>query len=144
MSKILIVEDDGPFADALALTFRLEGHEVLTAYNADEAIEFGLAHRPDLVIADWMLGNNMHGGEVCQSIRAACPRVKSILMTGYSDAVSEATRLCHSTEAILEKPFHKEEIIGLVNRALSSAASSEPDPSPRSQAASFPLNDDNT
>lgn len=119
MSRILIVEDDRPFAEVLAFALRLEGHDVLVAVTADEGVRLGLASRPDLIVADWMLRSELHGGEVCQRIHAACPWVKTIIITGYADVVAQAERWCPRVQAVLEKPFHTEEIIQTVNRALS-------------------------
>ena len=76
MARILIVEDDRPFAAALASSLRRAGHDVSVAASAEEGIELGLTGRPDVVIADWMLGGNLHGGEVCRRILAACLSVK--------------------------------------------------------------------
>jgi DNA-binding NtrC family response regulator len=122
LAKILIVEDDQPFADALAFTLRLEGHEVLVAGTADEAIRLGLAQRPDVVVADWMLKNDLHGGQVCRRIHSACPQVKTIIMTGYLDAVREAGQWSEYRETVIEKPFHKKDILEVINQALSYAA----------------------
>lgn len=122
MARILIVENDQSFADALAMTLRLEGHEVLVAIGADEGVELGLTHRPDVVVADWMLKDNLHGDEVCQRIHAACPWVKGIVMTGFMDAVSGAACSSERGEALIEKPFHKEDIISAVDRALLATA----------------------
>ena len=121
MARILIVEDDRPFADALAFALRPAGHDVLVAASAEEGIEIGLTGRPDVVIADWMLGGNLHGGEVCRRIRAACPSVKTIIMTGYLDGASEVDQWPEYAETLLEKPFHQEAILEAVNRALSCA-----------------------
>jgi DNA-binding response OmpR family regulator len=119
MARILIVEDDRPFADALAFAFRLEGHEVLVAATADEGVRIGLARPPHVIVADWMLRHHRHGGDVCQWIHAACPNARTIIITGCPDAVSRAARWCESAAAVLEKPFHVEEILQAVNQALS-------------------------
>ena len=119
MAYILVVEQDRPFAEALAWTLRSEGHDVCVAEGAKEAIQLGLTHYPDVVIADWTLHGDMHGGKVCRRIRAACPPVKTIIMTGYPGAASEARRWCEHVEAVVEKPFHKEKIVEIVNQALS-------------------------
>ena len=37
--KILVVDDDRDNADSLAELFELEGHDVATAYNGQEAID---------------------------------------------------------------------------------------------------------
>ncbi len=119
MARILIVEDNRSFVEALAFTLQLEGHEVWSAVSADEGIQSGLAHRPDVVIADWMLGSEVHGGEVCRRIRSACPLVKSIIMTGYVDLVPQGGAGLDPGEAVIEKPFRKEAIVAAVNRVLS-------------------------
>ena len=40
-------------------------------------------------------------------------------MTGYLDVVPEVGRWSEYAETLIEKPFHKEEILEAVNRALS-------------------------
>jgi DNA-binding response OmpR family regulator len=122
MARILIVEDDWPFADALACALRPAGHEVLVAASAEEGIHCGLTHCPDVVIADWMLGSDLHGGEVCRRIRTACPSVKTIIMTAYLHGASEVERWSEYAETLLEKPFHQEAILEAVNRALPCSA----------------------
>jgi two-component system, chemotaxis family, CheB/CheR fusion protein len=113
MARILIVEDDRPFADALTLALRPEGHEIAVALTAEQGIKLGLSRPPDVVIADWKLGGELHGGEVCRRLRAACPRLRAIVVTGYPDTVSE------EVETLLLKPFHKEAILEAVARELS-------------------------
>lgn len=127
MCQILIVEDDRPFADALSRMLRLEGYDVLTAASAEQGIRLGVAHCPNVVVADWMLTDDVHGGEVCRRIHAASPSVRCIIVTGYLDAVSEASRECEYMEAIVAKPFHKEEIVGLIQKALGGPAIPEPE-----------------
>lgn len=126
MARVLIVEDDRPFADALAFAFRLEGYEVLEATTADEGVRLGLAFHPDIIIADWMLRSDVHGGEVCRQIYAACPLVKAIIITGCSEIVPQAAGCCPCVTAVVEKPFHTEEIIQAVNRALSGIKDPKP------------------
>jgi DNA-binding response OmpR family regulator len=118
MTRILIIEDDQPFADTLAFALRLEGYDVSVALSAEEGIDVGLARRPDVVIADWMLGGDMHGGEVCRRIQTIWPSARTILTTGYLESVSEIGRWSDFADTFIEKPFHKEAILDAVNRAL--------------------------
>ena len=119
MTRILIVEDNRSFADALACALEVEGYDVLVADNAADGIQLGLSQCPDVVISDWMLRNEVHGGEVCRRIRVACREVKIIIITGHQEFVSKARRYCERVEAVIEKPFHKEEILSVVRHALS-------------------------
>lgn len=119
MAQILVVEDDWPFADALASTLRLDGHSVLIAVTAYEGVKLGIAHCPDVVIADWMLKHQLNGGDVCERIRNAWPNVRTIIITGYPGVVPQVGRWSKRTETIIEKPFHKERILKAVDQALS-------------------------
>jgi two-component system, OmpR family, response regulator len=118
MARILIVENNPFFADVLAWTLGLEKHDVAVANAATEGIRLGLASRPDLVVAAWSLRGDMHGGEVCRRIRAASPGTKAVIITGRNELVSQAREYCQSAVAVLVKPFHREDILAAVRRAL--------------------------
>ena len=122
MAQILVVEDDRSFAEALACAIRLDGHEVTVARNAEEGVEAGLTLHPDVMIADWELGSDLHGGNVCGLVKAASPSTKTILMTGYLNEVAEIRNWSAFAETLLEKPFHKETILGAIHRAISENA----------------------
>jgi DNA-binding NtrC family response regulator len=115
---ILIVEDDQPFAVTLAMILQLEGHTVLVANNALEGVRVGIARRPDIVIADWMLGGDLDGGDVCREILMVSRRTKTIIITGYLNITPEIGRWSEYGVEIIEKPFHKEELLGAVERAF--------------------------
>jgi two-component system, OmpR family, response regulator RegX3 len=124
MIRVLIVEDSQPFADALAFVLRLEGCEVSVALGAEEGLRAGLAHRPDVVIADWMLRSRLHGGQVCRQIQAAWSGVRSILITGYLKRVPEILLWSDGVGTVLEKPFHTEEILEAIGLTMSCTTSS--------------------
>jgi len=125
MARILIVEDDRPFADALACILELEGYEVLTANSAEHGVRLGVENIPDLIIADWMLKSEMHGGEVCRRIHDVRPGAKTIMMTGHQEHIFQAARYCKGVEAVIVKPFHKKEILDAVRLALSEGMAAE-------------------
>jgi DNA-binding response OmpR family regulator len=114
----LIVEDDRPFADALAGILGLEGYDVLTANSAKDGVQLGLENFPDVIIADWMLKSEMNGGEVCRRIHDVCPGIKTIMMTGHQEHVFQAAQCCKKVEEVIVKPFHSKEILDAVRMAL--------------------------
>jgi DNA-binding NtrC family response regulator len=118
MGQILIVEDDPSFAEALAFTLGAEGHEVLVAADAERAAALAAACRPDVIVADWSLGNGPHGGDACRQVHRICPRSKAIIITGHQDVASQVSRSCRCVETVLLKPFHMEQIIAAVRRVL--------------------------
>lgn len=116
MARVLIVEDDRFFANVLARTLGLDGHEVTVANSACEGVWRGLTHRPDVVVAAWWLKGKMHGGEVCRRIRDVWPYTRNIIVTGHPECVAEAGRYQDCVETVLLKPFHKNDILEAVRR----------------------------
>jgi two-component system cell cycle sensor histidine kinase/response regulator CckA len=54
-ATILVVDDEEPLRDFLALLLQDLGHRVLQAINGREALELARAEHPDLVISDVMM-----------------------------------------------------------------------------------------
>jgi CheY-like chemotaxis protein len=50
--RILVVDDNRPWADALAGLLRLDGHTVNAAYDGSEAIEAAVKFLPEVVMLD--------------------------------------------------------------------------------------------
>ncbi len=126
MARILIIEMNPSFADVLACTLRVEKHDVAVANTAAEGIRLGVADRPDVVVAAWVLRGDVHGGEVCRRIHAASPCTKDVIITGRDEFVSCAKRYCRSAVAVLAKPFHRDDLLGAVRKALRSDAAIPP------------------
>jgi DNA-binding response OmpR family regulator len=118
VARILIVENNPFFADVLADTLGLEEYDVTVANNAGEGVRLGLAAHPDVVIAAWSLRSGISGGEVCQRIRAVWPGTKVVIVAGCPEFVLQAKTYCGGAAAVLAKPFHREELLRAVRRAL--------------------------
>ena len=52
MSKILVVDDLRDSADSLALLFDAMGHQTMTSYDGQQAVEAAQAFAPDIVFLD--------------------------------------------------------------------------------------------
>jgi DNA-binding NtrC family response regulator len=126
MARILIVESDRFFAQALAGTLGLAGHEVSVAEGAVEGLHRGSLEPPDVVIAAWRLGSVMHGGEVCRQIHAVWPSAKPMVTPPHQEHVLEAAQFCRCIEPVLVKPFHKNDITEAVRRALADTTAPAP------------------
>ena len=72
MSRILVVEDEPSFSDALSFMLRKEGFDVQVANDGLAAVEVFEQHGADLVLLDIMLPG-MSGTEVCSTIRRTSP-----------------------------------------------------------------------
>lgn len=90
-SRILLVEDDPEQGRLFAAVLAMDGHEIITAGTAEEAIT-RLAQEPfALAIIDWDLPGMM-GDDLILLMKADYPGVKTLLFSNHNDVnqVAEA------------------------------------------------------
>ncbi|MGH2520924.1 MAG: response regulator transcription factor [Anaerolineales bacterium] len=125
MTTILIVDDDRKITDMLRRTLAYEGYRVDTAADGHEALVKAQAHRPDLVVLDWLMPG-LDGIEVAKRIRAADDAL--VLMLTARDAVEDrVTGLDSGADDYLVKPFTPAELLARIRALLrrSEASSKE-------------------
>ena len=119
---ILVVDDDFATRDSLADIIRLEGFEVDTVANGEDALQLLENQRYDVILLD-ILMTGMDGMEVLHKIAereadlAALPGV--IMLTGHGSMQSAIDALRYGADDYLLKPSTSEEIIASVNRSIS-------------------------
>ena len=55
MANILVVEDERVIARLLKDTLQVEGYQVVTVLNGEDAVQFALRETPHLIVLDMML-----------------------------------------------------------------------------------------
>jgi len=136
MATIVIVGEE-IINHRLATLLGDHGHRVLEAADSAQALEIVRAEKPDLVLADILIGN-MDGGRLVQSLRAeagwAQPRLV-FLAAAYMETEARAlARACGVSELIV-KPAEPEALLALINAALSGPPPQTGKPSPELTAA---------
>ena len=118
MATVLIVEDEDVLRETLSSFLTRQGHDVIAAASGYEALEVGFDASPDVLVADWMLKNHIHGLHVSAVFRALHPRLNTVLITGFPsrDLLEESDR-CGITR-LLEKPFDLRDLDEAVSSAL--------------------------
>jgi len=116
MSKILIIEDETPLAEALAHNIREEGHEVIIASDGLMGLDAARKEKPDLIILDLMLPK-MDGIEVCRLIRRDSD-VPIIMLTAKSREIDKVVGLEVGADDYITKPFGMLEMIARIRSAL--------------------------
>lgn len=117
MARILVVDDEEAYRRQLTIALTGEGHEVRVAASGREGIDVGTRFRPDLLLTDWMLRDDIHGLHVAHVLHAVLPEIRAFLMTGFL-----SDHLRHQADrarvmGIIEKPFTLESIHCLVRDA---------------------------
>jgi DNA-binding response OmpR family regulator len=115
--RILIVEDSTPLAEALERTLALEGHHVLLATRAQEALARAKHEPPDLVVLDLGLPDR-DGYHVLRELRGRgeeCPVLILSARSLESDKV-EGFRL--GADDYVTKPFGALELMARISALL--------------------------
>ena len=116
MQRILIVEDEAPIAETLAVNLKAEGYRVTTAADGIAAIDLAYSERPDLIILDLMLPG-MDGLEVCKALRKRTD-VPILMLTAKAREVDKVIGLEVGADDYITKPFGMLELIARVRAAL--------------------------
>ena len=116
MTKILIVEDESSFSDALEFLLKKEGFDITVAINGQEAIDKFESEKPGLVLLDLMIPV-ISGTEVCRLIRAQS-QTPIIMVTAKDSEVDKVVGLELGADDYVTKPFSPKELVARVKALL--------------------------
>src|SRR5205823_3454653 len=130
MARILIVDDEPACSKSLAALLAQDGHQVRAATRGHEAVDLGIAFRPDILIADWLLPDRLNGAAIAQRIRTSVPAVEVIFVTGL--VADDIARLAAASGlervTVMEKPCDIDAILQVVRSAVARASTSAATP----------------
>lgn len=116
MTRVLVVEDEDSFSDALSFMLRKEGYEVFVAADGNAALTEFDKHGPDLVLLDLMLPG-ISGTEVCRTIRGKSS-VPIIMVTAKDGEVDKVVGLELGADDYVTKPFSSRELLARIRAVL--------------------------
>jgi two-component system response regulator RegX3 len=116
MTKILVVEDEASFSEALSYVLGKEGFEVSVADTGDGAIAAFDKTGADLVLLDLMLPG-LSGTEVCKQLRARSD-VPIIMLTAKDTEVDKVVGLELGADDYIVKPYSKAELVARIKAVL--------------------------
>ena len=115
---VLVVEDERSIASLVAEVVDMAGHQAVVAWNGQEGLERASERWPALVVTDLMMPL-LDGAGMARAMRtAAAVRGQAmppiILMTASHPSFAEQV----GADALLQKPFHLEDLEDLLHRFL--------------------------
>ena len=116
MARILIVEDEESFSDALSYSLRKEGYEVAVANTGDRGLAVFQVHGADLVLIDLMLPG-MSGTDVCREVRKTSS-VPVIMLTAKDDEFDKVLGLELGADDYVTKPYSSRELLARIKAVL--------------------------
>ncbi|WP_084964195.1 response regulator transcription factor [Thermoactinospora rubra] len=116
MTRVLVVEDEESFSDALSYMLRKEGFEVSVAASGPEALEIFDRSGADMVLLDLMLPG-LPGTEVCRSLRQRS-KVPVIMLTAKDSEIDKVVGLELGADDYVTKPFSSRELVARIRAVL--------------------------
>ena len=116
MTKILVVEDERSFSEALVFLLQKEGFEVSVADDGSRAVAEFDRTGADLVLLDLMLPG-LSGTEVCRQIRTRSS-VPIIMLTAKDSEIDKVVGLELGADDYVTKPYSSRELIARIRAVL--------------------------
>ena len=102
--RILAVEDEPNIREILGIYLSENGHKVEVAADGDEALSKFKRNRFDLLLTDYAMPN-MNGDRLAAAVRAADPKIRVALLTGFGSQLPQGAPLRLEVDTIIPKPF---------------------------------------
>ncbi|MBI1350947.1 MAG: response regulator [Actinomycetales bacterium] len=116
MTRIMVVEDEESFSEALSFMLKREGYEVEVAADGAAALDMFDQRGADLILLDLMLPE-VPGLEVCRQIRAKST-VPIIMLTAKDGEIDKVVGLEIGADDYVTKPFSSRELLARVRSVL--------------------------
>jgi two-component system, OmpR family, response regulator RegX3 len=121
VARVLVVEDEESFSDALSYMLRKEGFEVAVAATGTGAMTEFDRNGADIVLLDLMLPE-MSGTEVCRQLRQKS-HVPIIMVTARDSEIDKVVGLEIGADDYVTKPYSPRELVARVRAVLRRNAS---------------------
>ena len=115
-TTILTADDDPQLLRLVSRNLQLDGYDVLTAADGQQALELIEARSPDLVLLDVMMPR-LDGFSVCQRVREFSS-VPIIILTARGNDQDKIRGLDLGADDYLTKPFSVDELLARVRAVL--------------------------
>lgn len=122
-ATVLLVDDDEAVCTVVAEMLEPRGFRVLSATSSEQALEVAAHYHGgvDLLLVDATL-RGLPTPQLVERLQRDRPELAVVVMSGYLDGVLLARGIVGRETPFLSKPFHADELLALVDGALSAAA----------------------
>jgi two-component system response regulator RegX3 len=125
MTRVLVIEDEESFRDALKFMLSREGFDVILAPNGAEGMKLFDSMNPDLVLLDLMLPE-VSGTDVCKYIRTKS-NTPVIMLTAKDTEIDKVVGLELGADDYVTKPFSTRELLARIKAVLRRGGEMESD-----------------
>jgi DNA-binding response OmpR family regulator len=117
--KILVVDDEVYIVHILDFSLGMEGYEVVTALDGEEALAKAIEHKPDLIVLDIMMPK-MDGYEACRQLKSGeeTRHIPVILLSAKGRNVDQKQGFEVGADDYITKPFSPRKLVDRINAIL--------------------------
>jgi len=119
--KILAVDDEPNILMSIEFILEMEGYEVFTARDGEEALDVAERARPDLILLDINMPRK-DGYEVCRILRERpyMAGTKVIMLTAKGQTLEKKKGLEVGADEYVTKPFSAEDLLEKIRTMIES------------------------
>jgi len=117
--RILVVDDEIYIVHILDFSLGMEGYEVVTALDGEQALQKAQETKPDLIVLDIMMPK-MDGYETCKALKANpdTKHIPVILLSAKGRNIDQQTGYDVGAEDYITKPFSPRKLVDRINSLL--------------------------
>jgi len=117
--KILVVDDEIYIVHILDFSLAMEGYEVLTALDGEQALEKARSEQPDLIVLDIMMPK-LDGYETCRMLKGddITREIPVILLSAKGRNVDQKIGFEVGADDYITKPFSPRKLVERINAIL--------------------------
>jgi CheY-like chemotaxis protein len=121
--KILVIDDDADFRDAMSNLLTSRGYEVLTAENGQMGFASAAQNKPDLILLDVMMTHRTEGFDLAQKFKTnvSTQNIPVVILTGICKDTNvlfkyEPDEVWLPVKEVLEKPVKPEKLLKTIEK----------------------------
>ncbi|MGQ7244920.1 phosphate regulon transcriptional regulator PhoB [Salinicola sp. V024] len=116
---VLIVDDEAPIREMIAIALEMADYRVLEADNAQTGHAMALDQKPDLILLDWMMPGTS-GIELARRLKReeATAEMPIILLTAKGEEDNKVQGLEAGADDYITKPFSPRELVARLKAVL--------------------------
>ena len=116
---ILIVDDEAPIREMIAVALEMAGYDCLEAANSQDALAIIVDRQPDLLLLDWMLPGST-GIELARRLKrdALTAEIPIIMLTAKGEEDNKIQGLEVGADDYITKPFSPRELVARLKAVM--------------------------
>lgn len=126
MKRVLVVEDDTVYREAVARALQRGGYEAIQAATVADAEQIAEDSPPDLAVVDLLLADGS-GIDVVHALAREAPACKIVMLSGHGTIRSAVEAMRAGAVDFLTKPISSSEIARALQEAEQISARSPPE-----------------